>query len=87
MSRTVRNWIAEPWMPARYVPGGGKPRPPTGGWLVVYDSRFRGDPSRPELLDWLTGSYWGRLAWVGRNPLFDPSRHAHPTLRVCGRGD
>lgn len=58
-----------------------------GGWLVIYDSHFRGDPSQPELLDWLTESYWGRLAWVGRNPLFDPNHHIHPALHVRGRDE
>jgi SAM-dependent methyltransferase len=54
-----------------------------GAFLAIYDSRFRGDHERPELLDWLLEEYWGHLAWVPRNPFFDPLLHEHPMLHVA----
>ena len=51
-----------------------------GGWLVVYDSRFRARPDAPELLDWLKAHYWSQLEWVPRNPDYDPERHRHPAF-------
>ena len=55
------------------------------GWLVVYDSDFKGDSSQPALLEWLRQDYWSRLVWVERYPFFDSESHRHPRFRLAAQ--
>ena len=56
------------------------------GWLVVYDSQFRGHaPRSSELTDWLVAHYYRGMPWASRSPHYDPVAHPLPGFACVQR--